>query len=271
MILHSYSVDGISLHSPGQGWALEAATQLAPGVSRDTTIVTAPFMDGAEGVRGGYGLGKVSVSVAVHVEDLERDGLQRSVSRLVALLADARNIVCHDAGIDLKKTVIRSTVSDPVMLSPWDAKVHAIFDVAPFWVEGVPRVGRGVPLRVGRVRLPEFDDATGKIVDAVIRLTGPFSMVELADHHGGGLIVGGAERGESIFVDLHAWRSWKTRDPEAWEKPKETGFPEFPAGGRLELVPLFTGQMVTTSLEVKRATGVDKHSLLTVRGSRWWM
>lgn len=264
-----YLVDGVSLHAPDWGWVLEAQTKLPASANQQVTEVTAPFMDGAVRVPGRYETGEVAVSVAVHAGGA--DGLQKAVSALTGLLRGARNLSLDDRGTRRTVSVISAVVAEPRKVSFRDAVVTASFKVAPFWVEGVPRVGRGVPLRVGRVRLPEFDDATGKIVDGVIRLTGPFSMVELAGHHGGGLIVGGAERGESIFVDLHAWRSWKTGDPDAWEKPKETEFPEFPAGGRLELVPAFTGQMVTTSLEVKRAVGTGKESSLTVRGSRWWM
>ncbi|MEW6963046.1 hypothetical protein [Trueperella pyogenes] len=263
-------VDGFSLRQRKEGFFLDEGTVLPAVAKQNTFLVTAPFMDGAVPVRAGFDSGRVVVSIVVRGED--EAVLAGRVSMLVGRLSLAKEVTRVDGDNSRCVQVLEVDVAEPAWSAGFrSVKLKASFKVAPFWVEGVPRVGRGVPLRVGRVRLPEFDDATGKIVDAVIRLMGPFSMVELADHHGGGLIVGGAEHGESIFVDLHAWRSWKTKDPEAWEKPGETEFPEFPAGGRLELVPSFTGQMVTTSLEIKRAVGTGKESSLTVRGSRWWM
>lgn len=269
MTRRSYLLDDtILLNDLGGRWFLDSLTELPAPANRRSTLIQTPGMDGGIPVDQGAGTGTVTVSLIVTEKPGEAG---RSLNTLQALLSGASTITRLDDGWAQTTDIYSVVLPDPQWLGQGVIRVQAVFTVAPFWrAAGDPVEAHPISTN-GTAPLGMFDGCTAPLVDAVVRVSGPYGWCHLTNGETGLLLDKSLASGRHVFVDLAAWKAWESANANAWTKP-DTGLtvPDYPAGGPLKLRPQFHLGDLATMLTIN-AGNTGTTFAVTVRGGRWYL
>ena len=269
MTRRSYWLDDVVPLNDSEGrWFLDHFTQLPAPAYRRSMLVQAPGMDGGIPVDQGAGTGTVTVSLFV----TEKPGdAGRSLYTLQALLAGARTISRLDDGWAQTADIYSVVLPEPQWLGQGAIRVQAVFTIAPFWRATGDPVEASPLTSTGTAPLAVFDGCTAPLVDAVVRVSGPYGWCHLTNGDTGLLLDTSLASGRHTFVDLASWQAWESASANAWTKPTAgLSVPDYPAGGPLKLSPQFHVGGFSTMLTVN-AGNTGPNFAVTARAGRWYL
>lgn len=253
-------VDGVSLRQRENGFWLTKQTSIPASADWRVAVVTAPFMDGAIPVAGGYGTGRVSVELVVRGGF---DELHSKVSRVQALLAGARGLTLIEGADPLTVGVVQARVADPVWSTEKSVKLSCVFEVQPFW-RGKQVTANGVLVFGTTYRLDGLD-GTGDLDTAIVRVTGAGKPVAVTGTDGTGASSNDpVPAGSYWYLDVANWLAWVSTNAAQWTPLVSAYSPDFPPAGQLRLAPVTTENLAAQY-------EIQANGAVTVRAKESWL
>lgn len=272
----TYLIDGIYLDDPTWRWRLEKATKLPATANRRVTSLDLPYRDGVVAVRQGMGTGQVGLSIACLDTPGTRgiSAIDEAREALAALLRDARTLTWRP-GPDRSRSVevTEVAVAEPDLRGRRAAVLSAALTVQPFWWEGDPQLTAAQVIAAGTVEFPEMAGCTGRIQDAIVRITGPFSSLTLTDPGSGtGATLSTALPAATyLYLDVSAFTAWTSGSASAWSGGTPQAV-DFPAAGPLEVWPVLAGDPMSMPVRLQVAgAGFSGASQIAIRSRRWFL
>ena len=277
MAVATYLIDGVALDDPATRWRLERATRLPATANRRVSQLGLPFRDGAIGIRQGMDVGQVGLSVAVLDRDMAGGLWDLAVmddrrAAIAAMLAGAKTVTWQPGtGRSRKADVIESVVAEPELVGRRGLILSAALTVQPFWSESAPILSASRPLVAGPVTFPEFAGCTGKLADAIIRISGPFTGLTLTAGVTGVSTTYSLAAGTYFYINTATFRAWTGSLPTSWS-PLTLRPIDYPIGGPIQLWPTLAGDPLNmpVSLTVE-GTGFTADSTIAIRSRRWFL
>lgn len=270
----TYSIDGILLDDPARRWLLEKATVLPAGANRRVTLVELPSIDGGVPVTQGMGYGTVTVSVAVLPTALL--SLDALLSAVRGVLANAKVLSRRDSlGVELSTDVVQVVIAEPVLRGS-AATISAVLTTQPFWRAATVLTTTAKTLTTGAntPSFPEFSGCTGKLADAIIRMRGPFTSLQVTSPvDGSGFIAAQTlTSAQYLFIRLADFRAWISTSATDWDGAGTALLLDYPAAGRLQLWPSSAADPLSRPVSLKVAlTGAGANTGIVLQGRRHFL
>lgn len=260
--------DVVPLNDPEGRWFLDNLTQLSAPANRRNALIQTPGMDGGIPVDQGTGTGTIPVSLFVEEKPGETG---RNLQLVQALLVGASTVTRFDSGWAQTVQVYSVLLAEPQWLGHGGVRVQAVFTVAPFWRAAGDPVEAAPLTSMGTAPLGVFDGCTAPLVDAVVRVSGPYGWCHLTSGDTGLLLDQSLTSGRHTFVDLASWHAWESTNANAWTKPTSgLTVPDYPRGGPLKLTPQLHLGSLATMLTIN-AGNTSAGFAVTARAGRWYL
>ena len=257
-----YSVDGVDLDAAGGRWFVEFATNAPVPAVRRVSDLDIPRRDGVITVEQGWGVGSVKISLVVTDRLAPVD---ENWSALSSVLVRARVLSRHMSDGTVRRVgVVRTVVSEPVRADPRTWRVQVQFEVQPFWQEGSPVTDTVKPLE-GTQTFARWAGTTGDVVDGIIRVKGPFTILNLTIGGRAFAVQRATTSTEYLFIEPVEFRAW-VGGSAAWTPTSSRVLIDYANTGVPKLTPTEDGLVIQVL-----APGSTTSSSLTVRGSRFWV
>lgn len=241
-----FAIDGIALDNNAHGWMLMAGTNPWGGYTARRSVVTVPGRYGR--VSTPWVVDPVQIGLTIHTPDTGLDVLNmllRGASRLSRV---------NDPTREVEVEFVTESVNE---MDAETLVVTAVLDVPyVFWrdVESMDWLSTD----------PVLAGGTAPVWDAVIRVPGPFTDLEIQSGQSWLSYTGTVAAGSFLRIDTGTGDAWLT-STDTWSGGTDvTGSLDHGRGYPLLLVPTF-GDVISTPITVSAASGTP---VATVRGRR---
>ncbi|GAA2895583.1 hypothetical protein [Nonomuraea rubra] len=224
----SYSLDGVPLDHPAGCWRTKKGTQRRPLPGARAVKVSVPGWHGDIPVVGldleatTFGLTFKVTSATPSGADGGYEQMERNLEALSALLGTRHRLMKlrYQAGSLVRVADVQITAaSEPeVNTGAATARLTAVVEVpGALWRDESESTWAGEPNQLAQPVTP-LAGATGPIVDAVLRFTGPAVQPSIGDVATGGWVLrpGGLLAGERLLIDCGRMQAAVVTD-DTWE------------------------------------------------------
>lgn len=254
-----YSVNGVSLESPALGWALTAETRPLSEYTRSVLSVSSP---GRDGVVAGLpsSVGPVTVTLAVETP-------KANLEALISLFGAGGVLsVTEQPDREVRFEVLSTNYRS--MAAKADEVVEYVFIIrlpGAFWRSKVEQSYTG-NLDAGSVSFEVFPGLSAPVQDAVVRVGGAATGIQVMDSSGAWLTLPDVGAGEFVRFESATGRAFRTVT-DTWAGGVEvSGEVDF-GGPRqvFEVCPLFVDPTVRRGL-LTVTTASRSGAVVGVRG-----
>lgn len=265
-----WKIDGVNLNPESGEWQVSGETPPPTPASQKVSELRLLNRSGVVSRRLGWGEG--SQRIVLDVLDGPVSTVESRAAALRTLLARARVLTRKEPGQpEMHVDVVKALVSEPVRLGPKFWRVEAVFSLAPFWRESSTVTSGGL-LPSSSVVFDGWAGSTGDVVDAVVRLKGPFTRATVAQGGRDARFDVARSASQFLFFEPQSFRAW-TGGASAWSPGSNRVLVEYGAGGPLTaLTPGAGGVEVSVSGEGFVTSGdAAGRTQVSLRGGRYWL
>ncbi|GAA4945911.1 hypothetical protein HD597_006742 [Nonomuraea thailandensis] len=215
----SYSLDGVPLDHPAGCWRLKKGTQRRPLPGARAVKVSVPGRHGDIPVVGldleatTFGLTFKVTSATPSGADGGYEQMERNLEALSALLGTRHRLMKlrYQAGnlVRVADVTINAASEPEVNTGAATARITAVVEVpGALWRDDSESTWAGAPDQLAQA-VTTLAGATGPIVDALLRFTGPAVQLSIGDVATGGWVLrpGGLLAGQRLLIDCGRMRA----------------------------------------------------------------